>query len=424
MTEQSGFPSRVEYNTAIVNYKATFKYPMLRDAAPLRASNGTYIIGGGAYAVVSKITVGQEQWALRLPTAKQNGADARYKAIAAEVAAGSDLFVKVVYAPDGIEAPAGSGLIRPVVLMEWVNGAVVRDFVIESCEKKDIRALESLRDAFVKLARNMHQNGVSHGDLSPDNIIVDQTGDEIRLQLVDYDSVQIEKTGPLPSSVPLTPMRHPGGPTIADLHSDALPFLIYFGVLTALIDNPELGKNPDNYDQKFLIDSQIARNGLEDEMMRQLHTEAPEEIDRIIEALKNPYDQTPKIFEEAVIEVKPENAIMASDWMEIYRHVNDTVTINGFVKDILGKNKYLLSRDGVLNRGGRMTVVSLRAPKIPIRIGDEIYAIGKIRRTTNEYILDAERIDRKIDGQETNSTYSNLRTRINDALIRIKSQRY
>jgi hypothetical protein len=308
--------------------------------------------------------------------------------------------------------------------MEWVEGEVVRDFVIEACEKNDSRTLQSLRDAFVKLARSMHQNGVSHGDLSPDNIIVDQKGDEIRLQLVDYDSVQIEKTGPLPSSVPLTPMRHPGGPIIADLHSDSLPFLIYFGVLTALMENPELGKSPDNYDQKFLIDSRIARNGQDDEMMRQLHIDAPDEIDRIIEALKNPYDQTPKIFDENAIAVKPENAIMASDWMEIYRHVNDTVTINGFVKDILGKNKYLLSRDGALNRGGKMTVVSLRAPKIPIRIGDEIYAIGKIRRTTNEYILDAERIDRKIDGQETNSTYSNLRTRINDALIRIKSQRY
>ena len=424
MTEQSGFPSRVEYNTAIVNYKAAFKYPMLREAVPQRASNGTYIIGGGAYAVVSKINVAQEQWALRLPTAKQNGADARYKAIAAEVASGNDLFVKVIYAPDGIEAPVGSGLIRPVVLMEWVNGAVVRDFVIDACEKEDSRALESLRDAFVKLAGNMHRNGVSHGDLSPDNIIVDQTGDEIRLQLVDYDSVQIEKTGPLPSSVPLTPMRHPGGPIIADLNSDALPFLIYFGVLTALISRPELGKNPDNYDQKFLIDSQIARNGLDEDMMRQLHLAAPNEIDRIIEALKNPYDQTPRIFNENAITVKPENAIMASDWMELYRHVNDTVTINGFVKDILGKNKYLLSRDGALNRGGKMTVVSLRSPKTPIRIGDEIYAIGKIRRTTNEYILDAERIDRKIDRQEPNSTYLNLRARINDALIRIKTQRY
>lgn len=424
MTEQSGFPSRVEYNTAIVNHKAAFKYPMLREAVPLRASNGTYIIGGGAYAVVSKINVAQEQWALRLPTAKQNGADARYKAIAAEVASGNDLFVKVIYAPDGIEAPVGSGLIRPVVLMEWVEGEVVRDFVIDACEKEDSRALESLRDAFVKLAGNMHRNGVSHGDLSPDNIIVDQTGDEIRLQLVDYDSVQIEKTGPLPSSVPLTPMRHPGGPIIADLNSDALPFLIYFGVLTALISRPELGKNPDNYDQKFLIDSQIARNGLDEDMMRQLHLAAPNEIDRIIEALKNPYDQTPRIFNENAITVKPENAIMASDWMELYRHVNDTVTINGFVKDILGKNKYLLSRDGALNRGGKMTVVSLRSPKTPIRIGDEIYAIGKIRRTTNEYILDAERIDRKIDRQEPNSTYLNLRARINDALIRIKTQRY
>ena len=427
MTEQSGFPSRVEYNTAIVNYKAAFKYPMLREAVPLRASNGTYIIGGGAYAVVSKITIGQEQWALRLPTAKQNGADARYRAIAAEVAAGSDLFVKVIYATDGIETPVSSGVIRPIVLMEWVEGQVVRDFVIEACEKQDIRALESLRDAFVKLAGNMHRNGVSHGDLSPDNIIVDQTGDEIRLQLVDYDSVQIEKTGPLPSSVPLTPMRHPRGPIIADLHSDALPFLIYFGVLTALINFPELGKNPDNYDQKFLIDSQIARGGLEDDMMQQLHKAAPNEIDRIIEALKNPYDQTPQIFEEAVIELKPENAIISSDWMELIRQVDKQITVHGFVKEKLAENKFLIRKHGVFSQGGKLSVVLHKSPKTPIQVGDEIFVTGELRRKNDEYMIHASRLDLKTNLETPEhevGVYSHLRNRINEALQRIRSQRY
>jgi serine/threonine protein kinase len=427
MTDQLGFPTRVEYNTAIVNHKATFRYPRLQEAVPQRASNGTYIIGGGAYAVVSKISIAQEQWALRLPTAKQNGADARYKAIAAEVASGNDLFVKVIYAPDGIEAPVGSGFIRPVVLMEWVNGAVVRDFVIEACEIKDVHALQCLRDAFIQLAGNMHRNGVSHGDLSPDNIIVDQTGDEIRLQLVDYDSVQIEKTGPLPSSVPLTPMRHPGGPIIADLHSDALPFLIYFGVLTALINNPELGKNPDNYDQKFLIDSQIARNGLEDEMMQQLHKAAPEEIDRIVEALKNPYDQTPQIFEEAASEVTPETAIISSDWMELIRQVDKQVTIHGFVKEKMADNKFLIRKHGVFSQGGKLSVVLHKSPKTPIQVGDEILVTGELRRKNDEYMIHASQLELKSNltpGEHEVGVYSHLRTRINEALQRIRSQRY
>ncbi len=52
MTDQLGFPTRVEYNTSIANHKVSFKHPMLREAVPLRASNGTYIIGGGASAEV------------------------------------------------------------------------------------------------------------------------------------------------------------------------------------------------------------------------------------------------------------------------------------------------------------------------------------------------------------------------------------
>jgi hypothetical protein len=427
MTENLGFPSRVEYNTAIVNHKAAFKYPMLREAVPLRASNGTYIIGGGAYAVVSKVSVAQDQCALRLPTAKQIGADARYKAIAAEVASGNDLFVKVIYAPDGIEAPVGSGLIRPVVLMEWVNGEVVRDFVIEACENEDIHALSRLRDAFTKLARNMHHNGVSHGDLSPDNIIVDQIDNEIRLQLVDYDSVQIEKVGPLPSSVPLTPMRHPDGPIIADLHSDALPFLIYFAVLTALINRPELGKNPDNYDQKFLVDSQIARRGLDDDMMQHLHKAAPNEIDRIIEALKNPYDQTPQIFEDAAIEVKLENAIISSDWLELIRQVDKQITVHGFVREKLAENIFVIRKDGVFSQGGKLSVLLQKSPKTSIHVGDEIFVTGELRRKNDEYMIHATQVELKSNlktSEHEVGVYSHLRTRITEALQRIRSQRY
>lgn len=427
MTEQSTFPTRIEYNAAILNHKSTFRYPILRDAIPQRASNGSYIIGGGAYAVVSKIHLDKKEWALRLPTAKQDGADARYRAIAADVAAGSDLFVNVIYARDGIEAPVSSGLIRPVVLMEWVNGAVVRDFVIESCQKNDTRALELLRDAFVELAGRMHRNGVSHGDLSPDNIIVDQTGNEIRLRLVDYDSVQLEKIGPLPSSVPLTPMRHPDGPRIADLHSDALPFLIYFGVLTALIKRPELGKDPDNYDQKFLIDSHIARSGLNDNMMQRLYKAAPDEIDRIIDALKNPYDQTPRIFEDEVIEIRLENAIVSSDWMEITRQVDKQITVHGFIKEKLAENTFLIRQTGVFSQGGKLVVVLNKSPKATLQVGDEILVSGDLRRKNDEYTIHASRIDLKsslITLEQEVSVYSSLQTRIAEALQRIRLQRF
>ena len=427
MNETVGFPSRPEYNAVLVNHQKSFVDTFLKGATPQRGNNGFYIVGGGSFAVVSKVKIGADLWALRLPTAKQDGADERYRAISTEVSNNSDVFVDVKYITNGVDAPVGSGSIRPIVLMKWVNGTVVREFVIDACSKNDRDSLIKLREAFVLLAKKMHQHGISHGDLSPDNIIVDQKGDELRLQLVDYDSVQIEKHGPIPTSVPLTPMRHPGGPTIADLRSDALPFLIYFGVLTALISRPELGKNPDNYDQKFLIDSQIARNGLEDEMMQQLHKAAPEEIDRIIEALKNPYDQTPQIFEEAASEVTPETAIISSDWMELIRQVDKQVTIHGFVKEKMADNKFLIRKHGVFSQGGKLSVVLQKSPKTPIQVGDEILVTGELRRKNDEYMIHASQLELKSNltpGEHEVGVYSHLRTRINEALQRIRSQRY
>jgi hypothetical protein len=427
MNETVGFPSRPEYNAVLVNHQTSFVDAFLKGATPQRGNNGFYIVGGGTFAVVSKVKIGADLWALRLPTAKQDGADERYRAISTEVSNNSDVFVDVKYITNGVEAPIGSGSIRPIVLMKWVNGTVVREFVIDACSRSERGLLIKLREAFVILAMKMHQHGISHGDLSPDNIIVDQKGDELRLQLVDYDSVQIEKYGPIPTSVPLTPMRHPGGPTVADLHSDALPFLIYFGVLTALINNPELGKNPDNYDQKFLIDSQIARNGLEDEMMQQLHKAAPEEIDSIIEALKIPYDQTPQIFEEAALEVTLETAIISSDWMELIRQVDKQVTVHGFVKEKMAENKFLIRKHGVFSQGGKLSVVLHKSLKTPIQVGDEILVTGELRRKNDELMIHASQLELKSNltpGENEVGVYSHLRTRINEALQRIRSQRY
>jgi len=427
MNETVSFPSRPEYNAVLVNHQKSFVDTFLKGATPQRGNNGFYIVGGGSFAVVSKVKIGADLWALRLPTAKQDGADERYRAISTEVSNNSDVFVDVKYITNGVDAPVGSGSIRPIVLMKWVNGTVVREFVIDACSKNDRDSLIKLREAFVLLAKKMQQHGISHGDLSPDNILVAQNAGDLNLQLVDYDSVQIEKYGPIPTSVPLTPMRHPGGPTIADLHSDALPFLIYFGVLTALINNSELGKNPDNYDQKFLIDSQIARNGLEDEMMQQLHKAAPEEIDRIIEALKNPYDQTPQIFEEAALEVTPETAIISSDWMELIRQVDKQVTIHGFVKEKMADNKFLIRKHGVFSQGGKLSVVLHKSPKTPIQVGDEILVTGELRRKNDEYMIHASQLELKSNltpGEHEVGVYSHLRTRINEALQRIRSQRY
>ena len=419
MSEPIGFPTLQEYRTALLNPKDAFVWSRLKGAIPQR-SGLAFFWGQGRFAVVSKITLQGDEWALRLPLSKQAGADERYTAIAQEVANGNTLFVPVEYSTQGIDAPVGTNQVRAVVLMKWVSGLAVRDFVIQACDNNDAQALLLLKDAFVNLANELQQWGVVHGDLSPDNILVDDQADPLRLQLVDYDSVQILHIGPLPTSVGLTPMRHPKGPEKPDASSDLFPLHIYISVLTALANNPKLGQSPDNYDQKFLVDAPILAQGTENLIVKELFDSAPEEIGNLIDLLNAPYEQTPLIVKPRTDASQSNPIVLSSDWMELLHHVGKIVEVRGFIKRLMPNNEITLTNPSKISNGITVMVKQRRTLDPPLQLWNYICVIGKVSVDQKQINIDASSIQVEnflVKLGSENNTLTEIRTRIRDHRI-------
>lgn len=425
MNEPIGFPTLQEYRTALLNPEKSFVSPRLKGAVPQRVGQN-FFWGQGRFAVVAKVVINGEDWALRLPLLKQAGADDRYKAISKEVSKGNTLFAPVEYFSQGIEVPVGSKLIRPVVLMKWVNGLSVRDYVIELCANNESEGLLTLRGAFESLAESLIVQGVVHGDLSPDNILVEVLPGGVRLQLVDYDSVQILHLGEIATSVGLTPMRHPRGPVQPDSMTDAFPLLIYYAVLSSLAINPKLGQSPDNYDQKFLVDSISLAEGMKNKLVKDLSAAAPLEFGALLDSLNNPYDQTPSIIKTTSLSSHTNPIILASDWMQLHRHIGKTVEIIGFVKQIVRGREFVMTTPSRINRETTVGVVSVNLIHSLPSEGDLIRALGTVNIVKDKIIIRATAVE--LDNRAVDQIYGTIltqaiRSRISDAIARIRGQR-
>ncbi len=423
MSELKGFPTPQEYHTALLNPEKAFVWSRLKGAKPQRV-NGYFSWGQGRFALVSKIDLQGEEWALRLPLAKQAGAAERYTAIAQAVKDGNTLFVPVEYSPEGIRVPVDTEHTKPVVLMKWVSGLAVRDFVIKACSNNDAQTLLSLKDAFVNLANELQQWGVVHGDLSPDNILVDDQSDPLRLQLVDYDSIQILDINPLPTSVGLTSMRHPKGPEQPDKLSDLFPLHIYISVLTALANNPKIGQSEDNYDQKFLVDAEILAQGIESCIVKELLDSAPEEISNLLNLLNAPYEQTPFIEKPRTDANQSNPVVLSSDWMELLHHVGEIVEVRGFIKRLLPNNEIILTNPSKISNGVTVMVKLRRTLDPPLQMWNYIHVIGKVSLNQKQINIDATSIQVEnylVKWVSDNNTLAVIRTRIDDAIRRIRN---
>lgn len=76
-----------------------------------------------------------------------------------------------------------NGIEIPGMVMDWVEGDKLIDYIREHC--REPRLMKSLSENFYNMVSYLNSKGISHGDLSGDNIIVRTDGS---LCLIDYDS--------------------------------------------------------------------------------------------------------------------------------------------------------------------------------------------------------------------------------------------
>ncbi|WP_420149476.1 WG repeat-containing protein [Spirosoma sp.] len=123
------------------------------------------------------------------------------------------------------------------MLMPWVEGQTLGQYVKTRCDHADRPGLRQLTDRFDTLARWLLDQPIAHGDLKPDNIMVWPDG---QLVLVDYDGFFVpDLAGERATETGTPPYTHPRRINISfDRHIDDFSLLVLGLELHTLADFP------------------------------------------------------------------------------------------------------------------------------------------------------------------------------------------
>ena len=188
-TQIMQYPLISEYVDAIRS--AEDNLDKLRDLRPVFDSNGTPIMSSGNFAVVFKMRSARDDklYALKCFTKEQEGREEAYRQIADELEfVQSTYLAKVRYYDHElfVDTQGSDNSEFPVLLIDWVEGETRDRYVCRNIN--DTYALEMLAYNFSRLAMWLLPQPFAHGDLKPDNILVQDDGS---LTLVDYDGMYV-----------------------------------------------------------------------------------------------------------------------------------------------------------------------------------------------------------------------------------------
>src|SRR5262249_5243080 len=123
----------------------------------------------GNFAAVYKVTgPGTNVWAVKCFTREVPGRRDRYQAISAHLGQTNLPFaVDFQFLDEGIRV---HGRWFPVLKMRWVEGLMLNEFVAQQLDKPQL--LIALAQIWVKLAQQLRQTGIAHGDLQHGNVLL------------------------------------------------------------------------------------------------------------------------------------------------------------------------------------------------------------------------------------------------------------
>ena len=184
------WPKGSDYNAAIQNPPASFSDPELRQGQAAGDLFGLPTPHSGNFADVYQVTCpGGESWAVKCFTREVPGLRERYQAISEHLAREQRAFtVDFRYLEEGIRI---QGRWYPVLKMRWVEGLTLNSFLAEYADNPTV--LERLSRMWVRLAAELREAGMAHGDLQHGNVLLIPGSKDkaLALRLVDYDGMWV-----------------------------------------------------------------------------------------------------------------------------------------------------------------------------------------------------------------------------------------
>lgn len=232
----TAYPTAGDYYKAVQTPARAFTVASLQTAEFVSDSLGPALMRGSS-AVVFQALVGGNPTAVRCFIRNDASSQERYAALGAYLAT-HYLSPYVLHATWLDSAIRVSGETWPVLLMDWIDGRTLDEYVAFHATNANTDALTVLAQRWRELVRVLQESEFAHGDVQHGDIMVDQQG---RLRLVDYDGVWVP---PLAGMTPPTEYGHPNyerpDGRVWGRWMDTFPALVIYLSLVALAKDPGL----------------------------------------------------------------------------------------------------------------------------------------------------------------------------------------
>jgi pimeloyl-ACP methyl ester carboxylesterase len=300
------WPQATDYAAAVQNPAVSFSDADLRQGQVVGDLLGLPRPHSGNFADVYQIQgPGGQAWAVKCFTREVHNLQGRYQAISEHLAQHPRAFmVDFHYQEQGI---CVRGQWFPIVKMRWVEGFRLNEFVAEQLDRPAV--LDRLAHLIVKLALELGEAHMAHGDLQHGNVLLvpGSKTNSLSLCLIDYDGMYVPALAQQPSGEVGHPhYQHPQRLAEGFYHPDMDRFslLILYTALRALcVAGKELWQRYDN-GENLLFREEDFRRPADSKLLAELwqlgHAEVQALIGQLVVANRQPVAQTPLLPGEQV----------------------------------------------------------------------------------------------------------------------------
>lgn len=282
------WPSPQDYSEAVQNPILTFSDGELKRGQIEVNNLGLLKPCSGAFAVVFKIKILPQAWAIKCFTSEILDQQRRYEAISIYLSkVALPYTVPFTYMQNGIMI---YGHKYPLLKMEWVHGESLNSFVARSINYPD--TLLSLAKVWVSMMADLKAVNIAHGDLQHGNIVV--VGDQ--LKLIDYDGMFVPSLAGKQSNE----IGHRNYQLPSRSQWDYGPYLDNFSAwviyvsLVALAVHPELWNSHQGGDECLIFRKEDFTNPAASAILRDLNSSPNDELRFLIEMFTSLFSLSPQ----------------------------------------------------------------------------------------------------------------------------------
>jgi hypothetical protein len=229
-----GWPTAIDYFDAVQHPLRRFCKPDLKRSQVALDAHGKPQVRSGANLDIYEMrgAGGHDRWAIGFFVREPRGLGRRYLLINEHLQHHPlQSLVHTDYFEQGI---CIRGRWHPMTLSRWTEGVPLNAYVREYLDHPD--ELRALGDVWVRLAKELSDAGIAHGNLGTDTVLVaPDKGGALAVRVVDYDTFYVPAlVNAVPTEIGHVDFQHPRRDWQTDYNAEADRFS-QLVVLTALV---------------------------------------------------------------------------------------------------------------------------------------------------------------------------------------------